>query len=585
MIEIAVANAVIASLLACLVFVIGRVCDKPALSHALWILVLVKLLVWPIADLPIPKTMQNRVSESTLGWSSKPFASESNENIPDVLAPKPSGESAIRKATRASAGNVPPVTGSQPNLSQRSLSWKSFALGIWLVGIFAFAAQAAAGIFRFRKATRGAIAMDATLEAIAKDVADQYQMSVPKIRLTRETMSPVVWCWLARPTVYVPRPLLAELDDRQIATLLAHEFAHIKRHDYLVRWLELITGILFWWLPTVWLARRSVRVAEEQLCDAMVVQNFPTRTSSYVSTLLQTVEFLIDSRSAEPVLASGMGNFRLLKRRCEMIMGRTFEKLSASNRVVLWTLAVITLPFAINLSTSDEAKAQSGSRGRSTRGRAAEQNSLLLQKASRTDFDDSLLAHNDDRSEERYLDHKNEIKLGDLRMRLGDLLALKGFETVRQEDSFAGTVSRFGTNNALSLSEASTTAAEDPTSTQHGSWRYTGKSKAFSKITYEEHPQFASHYRFEVHRKYDQDAARVQLERQLERAFGDKRGTRKIQIDGKEMTFSYHVRQERSNSPHLIISLREIPDWAPESDSEKRKRQKAETESSGGLFG
>ena len=231
MLEIAVTNAVIASLLACLVFVIGRVYEKPALSHALWILVLVKLLVWPIADLTIPKTVQSRFSAATLDWSSKPFAAESNERVPLVVRGPVSPRNLTVQENRERAFNAPQVTDSLPNLLLRSLSWKSLALGIWLVGSLAFAARAVAGILRFRIATHDARAIDSKLNQIAKDVADQYQLSVPKIRLTSETMSPVVWCFLSRPTVYVPQPLLDELDDRQTATLLAHEFAHIKRRD------------------------------------------------------------------------------------------------------------------------------------------------------------------------------------------------------------------------------------------------------------------------------------------------------------------------------------------------------------------
>ena len=142
---------------------------------------------------------------------------------------------------------------------------------------------------------------------------------------------------------------------------------------------------------------------------------------------------------------------------------------------------------------------------------------------------------------------------------------------------FGGTTSATSTVDPLK--------ADDGHVTQNGLWRYAGKSKAFSKITYQENPQSASYYRFEVHGKYDRDAARIQLERQLERAFGASRGSRKIQIDGRSMTFSYSVHQQTNNSsPRVTIVLREIPDWAPESDSEKRKREAA-SDSIDDLFG
>ena len=52
--ETFLANAVLAALLAALVYGVTRVVRKPAVVHALWLLVLLKLVTPPIVSIPIP---------------------------------------------------------------------------------------------------------------------------------------------------------------------------------------------------------------------------------------------------------------------------------------------------------------------------------------------------------------------------------------------------------------------------------------------------------------------------------------------------------------------------------------------------
>src|SRR5262245_8205801 len=53
LLEIGLANAVCAGLLALLALAAGRVCRRPAVMHGLWLLVLVKLVTPPLFSLPL----------------------------------------------------------------------------------------------------------------------------------------------------------------------------------------------------------------------------------------------------------------------------------------------------------------------------------------------------------------------------------------------------------------------------------------------------------------------------------------------------------------------------------------------------
>jgi len=77
------------------------------------------------------------------------------------------------------------------------------------------------------------------------------------------------------PRILLPRDLWAELSEEQRDTLLLHELAHLRRRDHWVRRLELVVLGLYWWLPVAWWACRCLHEAEEECCDAWVIEQFP----------------------------------------------------------------------------------------------------------------------------------------------------------------------------------------------------------------------------------------------------------------------------------------------------------------------
>jgi hypothetical protein len=150
---------------------------------------------------------------------------------------------------------------------------------------------------------------------------------------------------VGEPCVLVPASLLERFTLEQWDTLLAHELAHLRRGDPWVRMLELAALALYWWHPVVWWARRELREAEEQCCDAWVVWALPGAAEMYATTLVVAVTYLSGARSALPVAASGVGQKHLLKRRLTMIMrGTTPRGLSAAGSFAVLALAAILLP-------------------------------------------------------------------------------------------------------------------------------------------------------------------------------------------------------------------------------------------------
>ena len=81
---------------------------------------------------------------------------------------------------------------------------------------------------------------------------------------------PTVIGWL-RPVVLVPGSALAGMAPYQLEAILAHELAHIRRHDYLVNLLQTLVETLLFYHPAVWWLSHRIRIERENCCDDLAV--------------------------------------------------------------------------------------------------------------------------------------------------------------------------------------------------------------------------------------------------------------------------------------------------------------------------
>jgi TonB family protein len=82
---------------------------------------------------------------------------------------------------------------------------------------------------------------------------------------------PTVIGWL-RPTILLPASLVGGISPFQLEAVLAHELAHIRRHDYLVNVLQGVTETLLFYHPGVWWVSRQIRREREYCCDDLAAE-------------------------------------------------------------------------------------------------------------------------------------------------------------------------------------------------------------------------------------------------------------------------------------------------------------------------
>ncbi len=365
--QIAVINAVTVLPLALLAFVVGRLSRRPALTHVVWVLVLLKLVTPPLFNLPVTIQMPvayvptaeatsrgfdmqvlpavtehafEPVPKSVAGMSATIHSETPQVGIQSV-ALAPSIE-APPKTAMGVARTLPSVTGYWAHLPTLS----SILLSCWLAGVAAWVILQIACLIRFQRGVIRDGYAPAELQAETNRLAMKLGLrQVPRVLVVDATVSPMLWGCGSRARLLFPAALAERLDDEARATLLTHELAHFRRGDQWVRLLELIATGLFWWHPVVWWARRQIEEAEEECCDAWVISEFPKTPRQYAEALLDTIDFLCETRYTLPPIASGFGQSQFLRRRLIMIMRGTAPKtLSHRCRCVVALVTALLLP-------------------------------------------------------------------------------------------------------------------------------------------------------------------------------------------------------------------------------------------------
>ena len=86
------------------------------------------------------------------------------------------------------------------------------------------------------------------------------------LRLVPGEGSPLTAGWL-RPVVLLPLAVATRMPVDLVEALLAHELAHVRRHDYLVNVLQGAVEALLFYHPAVWWLSRRIRIERELVAD------------------------------------------------------------------------------------------------------------------------------------------------------------------------------------------------------------------------------------------------------------------------------------------------------------------------------
>ncbi len=368
-----VSNTAFAGALALVAFGVQRTGRSPQLAHALWLMVLLKLVTPPVFHVALPvrfglsvSGVADRGSPENMDGSKTSVVAE--RMLPPITSPsKPArrdgkpipaadlatgGPAEMRAETMSPA---PPGASAVSRLATvRAGRWQVLLCAVWAGGVIVGLAILFRRLGQFHRLLIEAVDGDVTLTDDVRALARRLGMrNCPSIRILDAHVPPLVFAAWRSVIFLIPARLLLGLDRKQLHAVLVHELAHIRRRDHLTRWFEIFVRGIFWWHPLAWWGSRQLRQAEEECCDAWVVWALPNSRRSYGEALLWTIEFLAERRLFSVVAGTALGGSHV-KRRIEMIMNQQLSRrMSWGALIALVVVSASMLPVAARTGANE----------------------------------------------------------------------------------------------------------------------------------------------------------------------------------------------------------------------------------------
>ncbi|HZU28766.1 MAG TPA: M56 family metallopeptidase [Bryobacteraceae bacterium] len=248
-----------------------------------------------------------------------------------------------------SAGLPPPAA---PALPQWLAALEAWALPVWAAGVLICALRLILSARYASSLRRAGEPAGTSLIDTASRLARHMKVMRPvRVLMSAVVDSPAVIGFL-RPAILVPAASLVSLSAGQLEAVLAHELAHIRRHDYLVNLLQSIAETLFFYQPAVWWVSARIRDERELCCDDLAVE-ICGDPLGYARALTQLERF----RATAPRLAVASAGGKLMYRIQRLAGVRDEPRASRAPAVLAIGVAILCCLLNLNWARAQQPAA------------------------------------------------------------------------------------------------------------------------------------------------------------------------------------------------------------------------------------
>lgn len=221
-------------------------------------------------------------------------------------------------APAAEAGLLPSPAEALPLWARMQLQLQPWlpALTVgWLAGASLFGLRLAGGLVMIQRLKEvGTTPVPSQWHLVLSRLSRELKLS-RTVRLlgSAKVDVPTVVGWL-RPVILLPASAFTQLSPAQLEAILAHELAHVRRHDFAVNLLQACVEALLFYHPAIWWLSARIREERELACDDVAVA-----LCGDALAYAQALAVLDDLRSPLPTLALASHGGSLMKRITRLI--------------------------------------------------------------------------------------------------------------------------------------------------------------------------------------------------------------------------------------------------------------------------
>ncbi len=161
-------------------------------------------------------------------------------------------------------------------------------VGVWLICVAALAIRLCMGLFWISAYTHPHRSKsDSRWQSRIDQMSEKFLIRSKVIFRVVDDLKGPVTVGIVRPMILLPSVMLTGMPVDLLEMLVAHEMAHIKRHDYLLNLIQSLIEIILFYHPAVWWISRQIRNNREEIADDLAarVTGEPRRLALALSEL------------------------------------------------------------------------------------------------------------------------------------------------------------------------------------------------------------------------------------------------------------------------------------------------------------
>ena len=173
-----------------------------------------------------------------------------------------------------------------------------FALivSLWFLGMLLFIVKSIGGFIYLNNLKKSAVSADSKIINVYRSLKIKFDI-IRNVKVAESGLisSPMVIGYV-KPIILFPIGMVNNLSTEEVGCILAHELAHIKRHDYIINVCQIFIENIFYYHPAIWYISKAIRSEREKCCDDMAIKHTSSQLN-YAKTLVKVQEIKISNQT------------------------------------------------------------------------------------------------------------------------------------------------------------------------------------------------------------------------------------------------------------------------------------------------
>ena len=192
------------------------------------------------------------------------------EDLPPRFDPNPAPSSRATQFPRLA--RTSPLFGGADRILSSFKPWLRHVVLAWLLGVALSCLRPVTGLWvQWQLRHHGLSAVTEDVQHLLNNLAKRMRLKCfVQVSESVIARAPMVVGYF-NPLILLPASVLTGLTLDQLKSLLAHELAHIRRHDWIVNAIQVVIETLMFYHPAVWWLSNRIRNERELCCDDLAI--------------------------------------------------------------------------------------------------------------------------------------------------------------------------------------------------------------------------------------------------------------------------------------------------------------------------